>query len=62
MKPPCPCKDCDRRKFLCHGGCKEYKEWKDKMEEIAKEKERIALAIPQIPKSMQKHIWRGLKK
>lgn len=62
MKPLCPCKDCDHRKFLCHGRCSDYQGWKAEIDAIAKEKQRIALSIPEIPRSMQKHIWRGLKK
>ena len=23
----CPCKECDKRHALCHGTCKDYKEW-----------------------------------
>lgn len=34
MRPKCPCKDCEKRKLLCHGFCKEYQEWKEKFGEI----------------------------
>lgn len=34
----CPCKDCDRRKLLCHSQCAEYAKFKDWREEVIKRK------------------------
>ena len=34
----CPCKDCTRRKLLCHSTCTAYKEWKTWHEENKEQK------------------------
>ena len=34
----CPCKGCKRRYTLCHSSCKEYKEWKAKIEAMKEKK------------------------
>ena len=49
MRPKCPCKDCEKRKFLCHGSCPEYKDFKIKVEEanIARQKERARNNSPE---------------
>lgn len=33
-----PCKDCRDRTLGCHGNCKKYKLWKEKLEEYNKRK------------------------
>lgn len=32
----CPCKDCKKRVFACHGKCKDYNEWKGNCVEVRK--------------------------
>ena len=34
----CPCKDCVRRKLLCHSFCDEYAKFKEWREEVLKRK------------------------
>lgn len=34
MKPQAPCKDCEKRKLLCHSVCPEYKTFKDEVEKF----------------------------
>ena len=36
-KDVCPCKDCDTRTIICHGICKEYKDWQKSGVEIPRE-------------------------
>lgn len=39
-----PCKDCKRRRELCHDGCPDYAEFRKRVEEIrAKEREAKTL-------------------
>ena len=59
MKPPCPCKDCFRRKLLCHGSCQPYQEWKAKLAATAERREAEMDVIDYIVNSV---IKRGKKK
>ena len=54
-----PCKDCERRKLLCHGCCKEYKEWK-KAYEARKEADRQQKEY-RIPERVMREYWRTLR-
>ena len=42
----CPCKDCDRRKLLCHSFCKEYHEFVAWREEVREKRQKEGANIP----------------
>ena len=62
MLQPCPCRDCGRRKFLCHSNCKEYQDWKNEYETVrdALAEERAVYSEP--ARRIMLKIWRRMKK
>ena len=54
-----PCKDCERRKLLCLGSCKEYQDWKKKYE--AARDARRQREDYRIPIEMSREYWRTLR-
>ena len=60
MKPKCPCKDCERRKLLCHSTCYPYRVWKGKLEMAAyeKDKEKEKYTDPYRPRRIKNMIER----
>lgn len=57
-----PCKDCLQRKFLCHGQCKEYKEFKQKLAEASEAKKKLNASMPEPCRKVMKQMWREMKK
>lgn len=37
-----PCKDCQKRKLLCHGRCPDYQEYRAEIDEINKKRHAVA--------------------
>jgi hypothetical protein len=37
-----PCKDCARRTLTCHGFCKEYQDFKKKLEQVSERRAKEA--------------------
>jgi hypothetical protein len=62
MLQPCPCRDCERRKFLCHSNCKEYQDWKTGYETVRDglAEERAVYSEP--ARRIMLKIWRRMKK
>lgn len=57
-----PCKDCDRRKFLCHSQCEKYKEFKNKLAEVAEAKMKLNAATPEPCRKVARQMWREMKR
>ena len=59
---PCPCRDCERRKFLCHSSCESYQKWKNEYETVrdALAEERAVYSEP--ARRIMLKIWRRMKK
>ena len=55
----CPCKDCLKRKFLCHSMCPEYQQWKKERDEMMAKKEPAGFTINEENK---RKYWRNLKR
>jgi hypothetical protein len=47
-----PCKDCEKRKSLCHSTCEEYKEWKKYLEQCKRNKKHSDRDYDEIMKSL----------
>jgi len=58
----CPCKDCERRKFLCHSSCESYQKWKNEYETVRDglAEERAVYSEP--ARRIMLKIWRRMKK
>lgn len=57
-----PCKDCDRRKFLCHSQCEKYKEFKKQLAEVAEARMKLNAATPEPCRKVARQMWREMKK
>ena len=57
-----PCKDCLKRKFLCHGHCKEYQAFKAELAKVAEERQKANAATPEPCRKVQRQMWREMKK
>lgn len=57
-----PCKDCTRRKFLCHSQCEVYKGFKAKLAEISEAKQKLSAATPEPCRKVARQMWREMKK
>jgi len=59
---PCPCRDCERRKFLCHSSCESYQKWKNEYETVRDglAEERAVYSEP--ARRIMLKIWRRMKK
>ena len=60
MKPICPCKDCERRKILCHATCYPYRVWRGKLDAAAyeRDKERERYSNPDRPRRLKNMLMR----
>lgn len=57
-----PCKDCLQRKFLCHGQCEKYKEFKKKLAEVAEAKQKLNASTPEPCRKVERWLWREMKR
>ena len=55
----CPCKDCFKRKFLCHSMCPEYQQWKKERDDMMAKREPAGFTINEANK---RKYWRNLKR
>ena len=59
-----PCKNCtfDTGRYIgCHTNCEKHRKWKEKFDGIKEKRKQEALATPDLPRAMKKHIWRTMK-
>ena len=54
-----PCFQCERRRFDCHIGCREYDDWKNGKQAEADEKEKKRAGTPELPRRVVVQIWKG---
>ena len=54
---PCPCKDCETRKFLCHTFCENYQTWKAERTQVVEGLAEERAAARRIPDHQVRKIW-----
>lgn len=59
MAQQSPChKDCEKRRIGCHAQCQEYKEWKQKQDEIRDARNEQNRTTPTWPRNVLRYVWR----
>ena len=56
----CPCKGCDKRTITCHGSCTAYKDYKEWLDEVNKERAKQQ-TCKDLPNACKKAWWKRLK-
>lgn len=56
-----PCKDCQRRKLLCHGQCADYKQFREQIEEKHRQQQVIRDSGKALPRAYETLYRRSLK-
>ena len=57
----CPCKDCQARRFMCHGRCEAYQEWCRKRELVLSALREEKNSLPDIDMVQMRKHWRRIR-
>jgi len=56
----CCCKECEKRHPGCHGHCEDYKEFRERCDEVNRNRTGSILADPLISTMVRKRAWRRI--